>query len=164
MHLFPQGLPVRDPFPMAKGTLSDGETILLFVVDFLRLDDYQYDAIANLIAQFCKAPLEDVEAEAREQGGFAIRIDWVDEVRPGLEGLKRITELVEFKKANPNASAEQWMKFFDDHKRRWIDEIFDPVETSIKGGGCGESHSTTEEVEKRRGGSSGGVQSCCTYF
>jgi hypothetical protein len=72
MHLFPNGLPVRDPFPMEIGRTPDGQRLPLYAIDLLRLNDSHFDAIVSAIANKYGALVDEVKEAAIEMGGFSL--------------------------------------------------------------------------------------------
>jgi hypothetical protein len=141
MHLFPQGIPMRDPFSMAVSKAIDpvtGSPATLWIVDMERLTGEQFEALAATIATGCDARTSDVIDEATEQGGFAIRYEWVVDMEGGAECFRRTQELADFLEAAPErgtpAASIAWKEFVNDQRRRWIDgdEIPPPLPERIE--------------------------------
>jgi hypothetical protein len=122
-YLFPEGIPMRDPFPMSLAT--DGET-LLWITDTERLLVEQANAIATVIAQKHGVDVEDIMHECMNNGGFAIGHHWVDCMYCGAEGHQRTKEVYDFMEKHPEPTPEQFQAFLDDQIRRWIDGNEEP--------------------------------------
>jgi hypothetical protein len=132
-YLFPQGLPMRDPFPMLKGKSPDGSLIVLWVVDSLRLNYDQFNALAHLIASHCNASIADVLDETTKNGGFAINEEWVEHTEVGAEGYARTMELKAFLESKPQ-DAQALKEFNAAQIERWVDGDTEPppLPTSIE--------------------------------
>jgi hypothetical protein len=90
LDLFPERkIPMRDPFPLERVTVADGEQIALWIVDLDRLSDIQADAIAQIIAHRHGADKSAVAAEAASSGGFSMSHKWVEFMWCGDEGIQR---------------------------------------------------------------------------
>lgn len=136
LHLFPDGIPVRDPFPMEMARSKIGEKVALWVIDLERLDDGQVDAIAEMIASFKNADAQEVLDEAITHGGFGLDNRWVIDLATGPEGYARALELREFINNNPpgtKRSLQALQAFNQDQLERWIegDEIPPALPESI---------------------------------
>lgn len=133
-HLFPNGIPMRDPFAMGWGD-NGRESMPLWITDMERLSSQQCDAIAAVIAAVCHATPQEVFKEALETGGFGIRNQWIGDIRVGPEGLQRGKELADFMDSVPMPpSAEAWMEFVSDQRRKWIDgdEVPPPLPETLE--------------------------------
>lgn len=133
IDLFPDGIPVRDPFPMESVREPDGTRIMIYTIDLLRLGDSQFDAIADAIADKHGIFPEEIKKDAIATGGFGLQCGLIDELECGAEGWQRNNELADFLYAKPQPSVEAMSCFFDDQQRRWIDgdEIPPPLPTSL---------------------------------
>lgn len=122
-ELFPSGFPVRDPFPLMHGKNLDDQTISLWIIDFNRLNNEQFNSIANAIATKCKARILDVIEAAQRTGGFAIRHALVVRLLVGAEGLTRTKEAeIYFEDKDMSClSAADWEEFVNQQYRDWID-------------------------------------------
>ena len=125
-HLFPQGFPMRDPFPMLKGTSSDGSRAVLWVVDSSRLNDGQSAALLHLIASDWNASMEEVLEEATKNGGFGINQKWVENMEVGAEGYARTMELKAFLESEQPRSAQHLKEFNDAQLERWVNGDTNP--------------------------------------
>lgn len=135
LHLFPEGIPVRDPFPMEAARSPDGERVVLYTIDLLRLNDSQFDEIADAIADVNGLSPEEIKTNALLMGGFGLRSGLVKSISSGAEGLQRVKELIYFFNANPQPSAEAFDSFLEHQRRKWIDEDEQPpppIESSVK--------------------------------
>lgn len=121
IDLFPSGIPVRDPFPMDSAKTTDGARVLLYTIDLLRLNDSQFDAIADTIADNCDASPEEVKKGAISYQGIGLQRGLIGKLTSGAEGWQRAKELVDFLTATLQPNAEAMNSFFDDQRRRWID-------------------------------------------
>jgi hypothetical protein len=120
LDLFPQGIPMRDPFPLERANGAfEGEA--LWIIDLDRLSSGQALELTKLIAAHCKVLPIAVYEEAIAKGGFAIRAEWVERMMCGPEGMQRTRELADFLESAPQPpSAEAFMEFYEDQHRRWI--------------------------------------------
>lgn len=137
LHLFPDGIPVRDPFPMEMGQTNTGEKNALWTIDLKRLDEDQEDAIAETIAIFKNATAQEVLDQAIAHGGFGLDYRWVIDLTVGPEGYARSLELREFLNNNPpgpTRSLKVLKAFNQDQIERWIkgDEVPPPLPESIE--------------------------------
>lgn len=136
LGLFPNGFPVRDPFPMYSGKKKNGETVALWAIDIERLNMDECEAIALAIALQKGADPDDVLEEAIEAGSFGLDDKWVVGLEIGAEGYARTLELREFMLTHPSMteSTSQAMRdFVQDQIERWIDgdEVPPPLPVSI---------------------------------
>lgn len=136
LYLFPDGLPVRDPFPMEIAQTKTGKDVALWTIDSERLDDDQIDAIALTIASFKNADVQEVVDEAIAQGGFGLDNRWVIDLATGSEGYARTLELREFVRNNPpgtKQALQAFRAFYQDQLVRWVegDEVPPPLPESI---------------------------------
>lgn len=134
--LFPNGFPVRDPFPMYSGKKQNGETVALWAIDIERLDIDECEAIANVIALQKGADPDDVLEESIEAGLFGLDNEWVVGLEIGAEGYARTLELREFMLANrpmTESTSQAMQDFMQDQIERWIDgdEVPPPLPVSI---------------------------------
>lgn len=115
VHLFDNGFPLRDPFPMARATdPSTGERILGWVPDMERMSDEQKSAIANLISS--KYP--DFSAEDILREGFMVQSEWIERIEVGAEGYWRSVEWHSFLDSDP--ATEEFLGFFQAQFEIWI--------------------------------------------
>lgn len=133
IDLFPEGIPVRDPFPMESVREPDGTRIIIYTIDLARLSEDQFDAIADAIADKHGIFPDEIKKDAIATGGFGLQCGLIDKLTSGAEGWQRTKELTDFLDTNPQPSVEAMDYFFDDQRRRWIDgnEIPPPLPTSI---------------------------------
>lgn len=113
---FPDGIPVRDPWP---ATIVGDASI--WQVDLERLETFQVFAFAEIFA-INRGLTRDEMLDSIQQSNF-IGIDdrWVDRMDVGPEGMQRTLELANFLEAHPEYTSEQWQEFMGDQERRWID-------------------------------------------
>lgn len=132
-YLFPQGFPMRDPFPTAKGRDIDGSPVALWIIDHSRLDDKQYNALVYLIADHFNSSIAEVSNEATRRGGFAINDKWMDRMEVGAEGYARSMELKAFVESDHTRSVERFKEFLADQLERWVNGNTEPppLPTSI---------------------------------
>lgn len=129
--LFPNGFPMRDPFPMTK---AQREAIALWIVDLDRLNNQQLQALASVIAERCGVLVEEVIDEAIANNGLAINHDWVEKIEVGAEAYARSKEWADFLVSHAeNPSIDQVRVFMADQIARWVngDATPPPVPTSI---------------------------------
>lgn len=136
IHLFPDGIPVRDPFPMNTLKTLEGKVISLWTIDLERLDDSQVDAICETISDLKGEHPEIILDDAISHGGFSLDSRWVAGLEIGPEGYARTLELREFTLNNPRKTRQAALAmqaFLQDQVERWIDgdEIPPPLPESI---------------------------------
>ena len=113
---FPDGFPVRDPWPAVM--MGDSS---LWQVDLDRLSTAQVFAFAEIFA-INRGLKTDELLDGIQQSNF-IGIDdcWVDKLEVGPEGIQRTLELAKFLEIHPEYTPDQWQEFMTDQQRRWID-------------------------------------------
>ncbi|HLO88727.1 MAG TPA: hypothetical protein VK203_27485 [Nostocaceae cyanobacterium] len=118
-YIFPEGIPMRDPFPMERG--KDGT--VLWIIDSERLYVAQVNAICNLIAEIKKVDKDDVMHECMANGGLAIAHEWVDldSMSGGSECYQRSQEFLNFLESHQEPTTEQWQEFYKGQIARWIE-------------------------------------------
>lgn len=128
ISLFPNGFPVRDPFPMYTGVKQQGKNVALWSIDLDRLEIEQCEAIASAIAAQHGADPEEILNEAIDCGFFGLDEKWVRTMEMGAEGYARTLELRAFMLAHPEMNketADAMRLFMEDQIERWVegDEI-----------------------------------------
>ena len=119
--MFPEGFPVRDPFPMDYALVPpDLLPIPLWTIDYSRLTYAQSETLAKLIGSQCGVDFREVLLEAEAKGGFGLERRWAKRLECGAEGVQRTRELADFLKVNQEPTAEAWDKFFSDQFEHWI--------------------------------------------
>lgn len=136
MHLFHGVIPVRDPFPMIQQRLDNGDVASLWVIDLERLDDGQFDAIADVVSENLNVDPQLIKDEAIVIGGYRLDTKWVVGLEIGPEGYARTLEIREFTLNNPRKTRQAALAmqaFLQDQVERWIDgdEIPPPLPESI---------------------------------
>ena len=86
-HLFPEGFPMRDPFPMEIAQNTENEIVSLWIVDLSRLNDEQREAFATVLAEEFNVSAQLVLEEAKREGGFAMNHAWIDSMWGGAETI-----------------------------------------------------------------------------
>ncbi|MFB2977972.1 hypothetical protein [Microseira sp. BLCC-F43] len=135
LHLFPNGIPMGDPFAMEQVRNQTGGFIPVWIVDLDRKSPSQFKAIAKAIASSFPVDAEAVATEDRANGGFAVNCDWIASIRCGPEAAQRMKELTNFlNTALQPPSAKAWREFFASQRRRWSDgdEVPPPLPTNTK--------------------------------
>lgn len=131
LDLFPFGMiPMRDPFPLERVTVADGEQVVLWIIDLERLKSSQAVAISQLIASACNGNSVEVAEEAMAKGGFAMKHEWINSMLCGPEGFQRQKELADFFETAPQPpSARAYREFYNSQHERWIegDEVPPPI-------------------------------------
>ncbi|MBD2773191.1 hypothetical protein [Iningainema tapete] len=121
LHLFPHGIPMRDPFPMERAK-EDDEIVSLWIIDLDRLLSSQAVALTQITAQHHSVNPEEVAAEAISKGGFAMKSGWVASMECGPEGMQRTKELADFLESAPQPLSESaFQAFYNNQRSRWID-------------------------------------------
>lgn len=121
-HLFPEGFPVRDPFPLEYAKTPDG-TFALWSIDVPRLSSRQRESLVNLIAQRCGTSPENVIAEMVSDNTLNMSHHWVEKIECGVEGITRQNELVQFQSRkfdSPEAEYFAFVEFKEQQYRDWI--------------------------------------------
>jgi hypothetical protein len=125
---FPDGVPVRDPWP---ATIVGDAT--LWQVDLERLDNLQVFAFAEIFA-INRGLTRDEILDGIQQSNF-IGIDnrWVDRLKVGPEGMQRTLERAKYFEKHPESTSKQWQAFMSDQQQRWIDgnELPPPMPQTI---------------------------------
>ncbi|GET44160.1 hypothetical protein [Microseira wollei] len=96
LYLFPDGIPMGDPFPMQWTTTQSGEIIALWVIDLDRPNHRQFAALTTAIAIKFNVAAIKVVAEAVANGGEAADGEWAASRKCGEEGMQRTKELADF--------------------------------------------------------------------
>ncbi|HLO84899.1 MAG TPA: hypothetical protein VK203_07790 [Nostocaceae cyanobacterium] len=121
-HLFPNGVPLRDPFPLEYAREAEAvDPTPLVVIDIYRLSPEQKVAIAQIWAIDHTVSHEVVLADAENNGGFLLAYSWLESMRAGNEGFGRLKEYADFLDANPDLTLEAWQEFYNSQYSRWID-------------------------------------------
>ncbi len=134
-HLFPEGFPMRDPFPMEVGRNAEGEIVPLWIVDIDRLEEIQMTALSVTIARGCNTTPDIVISEALEKKGFSISHVWVDSMCGGAENYRRTIEFLDSEKQiEVGKNAIAWERFYQQQLNDWIngDRIPEPMPASYK--------------------------------
>lgn len=111
-YLFPEGFPVRDPFPLLRA--KDGAAVL-WLIDIERLDGSQTSAIASILVKKYQVEKSIILADAQKSGGFCLNHDWVSQLFCGAEGITRTAEAKEF-----FDSGKSFQDFLEQQERDWI--------------------------------------------
>jgi hypothetical protein len=117
LDLFPDGIPMRDPFPME---LSQDGKASLWIIDLERLSNIQTLALAQLIGSHHGVGSDEVVEEAIHKGGFAMGYGWVKSIYCGPEGFQRQKELADFLETHQPPSRQAWAEFSNSQVSRWI--------------------------------------------
>lgn len=136
LELFPQGFPVRDPFPMHTSRTTDGQKVALWTIEIDRLNGEQVRAIAYAIAHQNGADPIEVLDEAIALGSFGLDERWIKSLEMGAEGYARTLELRNFMLTNPlitSGTSQAMRDFMQSQVERWIegDEVPPPLPTEI---------------------------------
>ena len=115
-HLFPDGFPMRDPFPM--GVTRSDTIVNLWFMDMNRLDNQQKHEIASLMAKKFGVDPQKIIDESPE--GFAINHEWIESMEGGVENYRRTLELADFNETE-EPDSEAYKQFIDQQYRDWID-------------------------------------------
>jgi hypothetical protein len=117
-YLFPNGFPVRDPFPLEVGDAGN-KNVPIFAIDIDRLDSNQLAKLALLIAANNKVSIEEITRYIVSTGYLGIASHWVKKLWCGDEGIARQVELADF--FEKNEDDETFIEFYDRQYRDWID-------------------------------------------
>lgn len=127
--LFPEGFPMRDPFPMGFSE-RDKEHFSLWYMDMDRLDDDQIMAIAELMAKKFKVTKGIIlDDENFKSNGFLVDHKWIKSMCGEAENYQRTIELADFFEAHPDPSTEDIASFICQQDEDWIkgDRVPDPL-------------------------------------
>ncbi len=113
---FPDGFPVRDPWP---ATIVGDAT--LWHVDLERLDNFQVFALAEIFAINRGLTTDEILDGIQQSNFIGIDNRWVDRLEVGPEGMQRTLEIAKYFEKHPESTSEQWQAFLTDQQRRWID-------------------------------------------
>lgn len=113
---FPNGVPVRDPWPAVM--IGDSS---LWQVDLDRLSTAQVFAFAEIFAINRGLTRAEILDGIQQSNFIGIDDCWVDRLDVGPEGMQRTLELAKFLEVHPKYTSEQWQEFMADQHRRWID-------------------------------------------
>ena len=132
-HLFPEGFPMRDPFPMEIAQNTENEIVSLWIVDLSRLNDEQREAYATVLAEEFNVSAQLVLEEAKREGGFAMNHAWIDSMWGGAESYRRTIEFLDSEAGRENGkNAQAWESFYQQQLNDWIngDRIPEPMSES----------------------------------
>jgi hypothetical protein len=122
-YLFPDGYPLRDPFPLMVAQTED-ENIALFVIDIQRLDPEQIDAIAEVLAEKYNITKQEMLEDAKVNPfcTFCIQASWIESLSGDAEAYRRNIEFLDyFDGLNGEPTKEQLQSFMRQQKADWID-------------------------------------------
>lgn len=114
LPLFPQGLPMRDPFPMVWVPNECGTNDAVWMVDHSRLDYPQAIALSDLISDRTGTSSADLLVH-----GMGINHKWVEKMEGGAECYSRTCELIEFLELHPIPTNKELIAFLSDQEDRW---------------------------------------------
>lgn len=127
--LFPEGLPMRDPFPMEFSQTHGGQPVALWVVDLARLSDEQIEALAGVIARSNGQLAETILEDCKARGGFFVNDTWVASMSGGAENYRRTLELLDRRIDLEQINLEELNEFYAQQYRDWIvgDRVPEPM-------------------------------------
>ncbi len=141
-HLFPEGFPMRDPFPMEIAETKRGEIVPLWIVDSDRLNKEQTQVLALVLAEKFSVSAHLVLEEAEKKGGFAMNHAWIDSMWGGAENYRRTVEFLDSEAERENGrNAQAWEHFYQQQYEDWINgdrepepmpESYDDVDPRLK--------------------------------
>ena len=119
-HLFPNGVPLRDPFP----TVFVGKKLGGFIIDHHRLSHHQLFNLIKAIASKNNATFSEVDDNFKRMGQFGIHVDSIEEIKTGVEGFVRSLEALKFfsevTPESPGAN-QRLTTFINNQTHRWIE-------------------------------------------
>ena len=119
-HLFPNGVPLRDPFP----AIVVQEKLAGFIIDHHRLDSEQFIALIEAIASKNATTFSEVNDEFNKFGQIGIHIDSIKMIQTGKEGFVRSLEALKFfsevARKSPGSS-QRLNTFISNQIARWVD-------------------------------------------
>ena len=117
---FPQGIPVRDPFPLSYSWFGD-EIIPLWAIDVTRLNNFQIKLLAKTIAKDCQTNTKNILAKVFINGVLNFPHKYIGRLRCGFEGLQRIEELKIFRQYyGENVGQTEFSLFVRSQYQNWI--------------------------------------------
>ena len=121
--LFPQGFPVRDPFPIKLATdPNTNESVPLWTIDTIRLEQDQLEAIVILMAQVKNVEASLVYEHVQQTQSLGLAHKWVRYLECGIEGITRQNELAKFlEKFDDNPSQSVYREFIEQQIRDWVE-------------------------------------------
>lgn len=117
---FPDGFPVRDPFPMVLQQTSHGSVIPCWTFDLHRMSSTQVVLLASVFAKKKDVEIEAAIAKLRTEGAH-LSYRWVERLECGPEGRARSAEIREFFAEHPDPSPAELLHFYEIQKQKWID-------------------------------------------
>lgn len=120
-HFFPEGLPMRDPFPMEFSQTPDGQPVALWVVDLHRLNNEQIKAFASLMAARHDVSIETILEDCEKRSGFFVNDTWVNSMSGGAENYRRTLELLDRRIDLEQINLEELNDFYAQQYRDWIE-------------------------------------------
>jgi hypothetical protein len=120
IQTFPNGFPVRDPFPMVLQQTSHGSVIPCWTFDLHRMTSTQVVLLASVFAKRKNIEIEVAIAQLRVEGAH-LSYRWVESLECGPEGRARTAEIREFFSAHPDPLPAELMRFYETQKQKWVE-------------------------------------------
>jgi hypothetical protein len=122
---FPEGFPVRDPFPMVLQQTRSGSVIPCWTFDLHRMSSTQVVLVASVFAGVRKMEIETAIANLRTEGAH-LSYRWVESLECGPEGRARTSEIREFFAAYPDPLPSELLNFYETQKQKWVEGTAKP--------------------------------------
>lgn len=117
---FPEGFPVRDPFPMVLQQTTHGSVIPCWTFDLHRMSSTQVVLLASVFAKRKDIEIEAAIAQLSTKGAH-LSYRWVESLECGPEGRARTAEIREFFAAHPDPSPTELLRFYEAQKQKWVE-------------------------------------------
>jgi hypothetical protein len=120
IQTFPDGFPVRDPFPMVLQQTSHGSVVPCWTLDLNRMSSTQVVLVASVFAAVGDVEIETAIAKLHREGAH-LSYRWVESLECGPEGRARTAEIREFFAAYPDPLPSQLLYFYKIQKQKWVE-------------------------------------------
>jgi hypothetical protein len=110
IQIFPDGFPVRDPFPMVLQQTSHGSVVPCWTLDLNRMSSTQVVLVASVFAAARDVEIETAIAKLHREGAH-LSYRWVESLECGPEGRARTAEIREFFAAHPDPLPSELLRF-----------------------------------------------------
>jgi hypothetical protein len=120
IQTFPDGFPVRDPFPMVLQQTSHGSVVPCWTFDLDRMSSPQVVLVASVFAAVRDVEIETEIAKLHREGAH-LSYRWVESLECGPEGRARTAEIREFFAAHPDPLPSELLRFYEAQKQTWVE-------------------------------------------
>jgi hypothetical protein len=120
IQTFPNGFPVRDPFPMVLQQTLHGSVVPCWTFDLVRMSSTQVVLVASVFAAVRDVEIETAIAKLHTEGAH-LSYRWVESLECGPEGRARTAEIREFFAAHPEPLPSELLHFYKMQKQKWVE-------------------------------------------